>query len=258
MIKITIAAVATVLAMGGSAIAVEPCDAERGKRVFANTCQICHSVERGGGHIVGPNLNGVVGRALGKATGFDYSSDLASAKAKWEGGRLDRFLDAPQEMFPGTSMAFAGLKIAEDRRAVVCYLAGQSAPATTSKGDPAFDDIRKRLKEVERLWAARDALGVSRLLYADDVLVMGQGEKDMVRGRAAADSLVKTLVAGAAKVEITLVDGRAQGKDGVVTWIQWHVVPITASEKPFDVMSLYAWRREAAGWRVVSDMYLLQ
>lgn len=263
MNKILSTALAITLLSPGLAAAAEQCDTTRGQRVFANTCQICHSVESGD-HLVGPSLQGIMGRTVGNMKGFAYSSDLAAAKGKWDAHRLDQFLESPQQMFPGTAMAFAGLRNEQDRNAVACFLETKStsAPKSTSAKAPrenaAFEDIRKRLREVERLWVARNAMGVSRLLYADDVLILGQGEKEMVGGRVAVDNLVKTLVEGAATVEIKLVDGRTQGKDGVVTWIRWHVVPTSPSEKPFDVMSLYAWRHEPVGWRVVSDMYALQ
>lgn len=257
MNKILSTVLAITLLTPGLAAAAEQCDVTRGQRVFANTCQICHSVESGD-HLVGPSLQGIVGRTVGKMKGFAYSSDLASAKGKWDAHRLDQFLESPQQMFPGTAMAFAGLRNEQDRKAVACFLEAKSTSAKAPRENAAFEDIRKRLQDVERLWGARDAMGVSRLLYADDVLILGQGEKEMVRGRVAVDNLVKALVEGAATVEIKLVDGRTQGKDGVVTWIRWHVVPTSPSEKPFDVMSLYAWRHEPVGWRVVSDMYVLQ
>jgi cytochrome c len=243
----------------GAAAAAASCDLPRGKHVFTNACQICHSAEKGGGHATGPNLYGVLGRTAGKAKGFGYSQDLAEATGRWERARLDAFLAAPQLMFPGTAMAFAGLKNADDREAVLCFIESLAdGPKATGASEKPLGEIASRLKEAERLWARRDGHAVSRLLYADDGLILGQGEKEFVSGRDAIDKLVGGLVGGAAKVEIKLLDGRMQGRDAATTWVRWNVFPVNGQENPFQVVSLFAWRREPGGWRVVSDMYAMQ
>lgn len=114
--------VAGLLSVIGPIVIAADCDPKPGKKAFASKCGICHVMESGAAHSVGPNLHQVLGRAIGKAPGFAYSEALATATGQWTETRLNEFLASPQNAFPGTVMPFEGLKSESERQKLICYL----------------------------------------------------------------------------------------------------------------------------------------
>lgn len=108
------------------ATAAIPVRAESGQAEFRRYCAICHSSEPGHNK-VGPSLAGVVGRRAGSVPDFTYSSANKTSGIVWTKEKLDIYLANPQGMVPGTAMMFPGIKNAEDRHALIDYLA--SLPA---------------------------------------------------------------------------------------------------------------------------------
>ena len=56
------------------------------------------------------------------AVGFRYSEANKNASIVWSPETLEPYLADPKKVIPGTIMAFAGLKKAEDRANVIAYL----------------------------------------------------------------------------------------------------------------------------------------
>jgi cytochrome c len=97
-------------------------DAAAGEQVFAK-CLACHTIEQGGADGIGPNLNGILGKPVGKhAAGFAYSSDLAGLGGDWTYEMMDQWLKSPKAVAAGTKMTFAGLGNPQDRANVMLYL----------------------------------------------------------------------------------------------------------------------------------------
>jgi cytochrome c len=96
-------------------------DSMRGQLIFAQ-CMGCHNAKDGTAHGIGPDLAGIAGRKIASAPGFTYSAALSSVQDVWTDAHLDRFLAAPQEFAPGTSMGFPGITVASDRAKLVEYL----------------------------------------------------------------------------------------------------------------------------------------
>ncbi len=96
-------------------------DTARGVKVFKK-CKACHTVEKGGKNKIGPNLWDVVNSEAGKRAGFSYSKAMLAKGGTWSYDNLGGFLAKPKAWLPGTKMAFAGIKKARDRAAVIAYL----------------------------------------------------------------------------------------------------------------------------------------
>jgi cytochrome c2 len=79
------------------------------KALFSSLCSICHSVQPGKNGI-GPSLFGVVGRKTGSVTGFHYSPVNQNANLTWDAATLDKYVQSPRTVIPGTMMTYAGLK----------------------------------------------------------------------------------------------------------------------------------------------------
>lgn len=102
---------------------LEPAAATGGAGLFATQCSGCHAMADGLTHRLGPDLFGIMGRAVGEAQGFgEYSPAMKAQSGAWDEARLDQFLQQPQASVPGTSMAFPGVPDAAQRAAIIDYL----------------------------------------------------------------------------------------------------------------------------------------
>ena len=96
-------------------------DADKGAKV-AKKCKACHSFEKDGKHKVGPLLYGVVGRAMGAGTNFNYSAAMKEKGGTWSYAELDAFLADPKAFLPGTKMSFKGVSKETDRANLIAYM----------------------------------------------------------------------------------------------------------------------------------------
>jgi cytochrome c len=97
-----------------------PPSAERGAELWAK-CRACHTVEKGGRNIVGPNLHGVFGRRAGVLPNYNYSPAMRNAGLVWNDETLDKYLAATVDYLPGTKM-YGGLAIKQDRLDLIAWL----------------------------------------------------------------------------------------------------------------------------------------
>jgi cytochrome c len=89
-------------------------------------CGSCHNDAPGAAAKVGPNLWGVVGRAIGGDASFNYSGAMAAHGGTWTFDNLFHFLESPSGFVPGTAMSYRGMRRAGDRANLIAYLNQQS------------------------------------------------------------------------------------------------------------------------------------
>ena len=105
--------------------AAGPGDPTQGPSVFRK-CQACHSLQPGK-KLLGPSLDGIVGRKSGTQPNYDYSDAMKRANLTWDAATLAAYLADPQKLVPGNRMPFPGLKSQHERDDIVAYLADPAA-----------------------------------------------------------------------------------------------------------------------------------
>jgi cytochrome c len=96
-------------------------DVSKGENA-AKKCAACHTFNKGGRNLVGPNLWGIVGRPKASEAGFNYSAALKAKGGNWTIDDLNQFINNPKGLIPGTNMTFAGIQRGGERADVVAYL----------------------------------------------------------------------------------------------------------------------------------------
>ena len=148
---------------GGAAATEQPietflasADPAKGEQVFKR-CATCHTISKGGPAGVGPNLYGVLGGPVGHMAGFPYTDDLKKIGGNWDWDKLNKWLEGPKAMAPGTKMSFAGLSKPEDRANVMSYINAQSDAPIPLPAAPAATPAKAAAEAADQGAAAEKA-----------------------------------------------------------------------------------------------------
>ncbi|MBK5197415.1 MAG: c-type cytochrome [Methyloceanibacter sp.] len=119
------------VAMSGSAFAEG--DATKGKAAFL-VCAACHQIGPGAKTLIGPELNGVVGRKAATVADYPmYSAGMKKLGADgwvWTEENIDKWIANPKAMIPDSTMAlaFPGVADAGQRADIIAFLKTNPAP----------------------------------------------------------------------------------------------------------------------------------
>jgi cytochrome c len=112
------------------------------KRGEADTglCKVCHTFDKGGATLIGPNLYGVVGKKIASHEGVTYTPALKAKEGNWTYENLDLWLTNPQAFAAGTAMAFPGIPDIKKRADVIAYLRSNAeSPVPLPEAAPAAE-----------------------------------------------------------------------------------------------------------------------
>ena len=100
-------------------------DPVAGKKVFLR-CKNCHTIEKKGVPLIGPNLWGIINRQSATKEGFQYSEAMKKFGKKWDVATLNVYLKKPRALVPNGRMNFVGLADTKQRADVIAYLNSKS------------------------------------------------------------------------------------------------------------------------------------
>jgi cytochrome c len=101
-------------------LAQTPGNVPKGKMAYQNQCANCHRITAEN-MPDGPGLAGIVGLKAGLREGFAYTDAMKKSGITWTEETLDKYLEAPEKVVPGTKMTLAVPKPA-DRANLIAYL----------------------------------------------------------------------------------------------------------------------------------------
>lgn len=96
-------------------------DAAAGEKVFV-VCKACHQIGENAKNVVGPVLNGIIGRKAGSVPGYTYSAANRDSGITWDEPTFREYIKDPKAKIPGTKMVYAGLKDEQKVSDLVAFL----------------------------------------------------------------------------------------------------------------------------------------
>jgi len=172
-------------------LALNKADPAKGEQ-DVGLCKVCHSFEKGGPTMIGPNLYGIMGYKIAGHEDFNNSPALKEKEGDWTFEDMDHWLENPQAFAAGTTMAFPGIPDVQKRANVIAYLNQNSdsplpipepkeAPAPAAADENAGDEAAAGRSEVPTLLATADpAAGEAGAALCKVCHTFDQGGANMV------------------------------------------------------------------------------
>lgn len=104
-------------------------DAANGQALYQAKCGGCHSLDA---NRIGPAHRGIVGRRIATAPGYPYSPAIKKLPGVWTAALLDKWLQGPQKVAPGSKM-FLTVPDAGQRADIIAYLVANASSAPVKK-----------------------------------------------------------------------------------------------------------------------------
>lgn len=96
---------------------------DRGAEIY-KACVACHTLAPDEGNRAGPTLHGIFGRRIATLPGYNFSPALKNMSIVWTPETVSRLFEiGPNAYTPGTKMPEQSIGSAEDRKALVDFLA---------------------------------------------------------------------------------------------------------------------------------------
>lgn len=130
-----------------------------GAQIFSRECAQCHSMDDGAVDI-GPILRDIVGSpAAGSSDSYEFSDALkrfADEGGVWDVDTLDKFLQSPVDVIPGTRMNYPGLDDATQRSSLINWLSDPASVELADSSSVVDGALQARIEEVLALTATAD------------------------------------------------------------------------------------------------------
>ncbi len=96
-------------------------DVAAGEKVFAQ-CRACHMIGENAKNLVGPVMNGLIGRHSGSIEGFVYSEANKNSGITWDDATFLEYIKDPKAKIPNTKMIFAGVKDEQKAKDLLAFI----------------------------------------------------------------------------------------------------------------------------------------